>query len=92
VDFPLYPQREPDRFRALMFGDTQPRDMTEVFYIGRDVVRELIGAPAAFGVVLGDVLFDDLKPVPRAHAHDGANRRAHLLCAGQPRHQLRFAR
>jgi hypothetical protein len=65
VDFPLYPQREPDRFRALIFGDTQPRDMTEIFYIGRDVVRELIGTKeAAFGVVLGDVLFDDLSLFP----------------------------
>jgi hypothetical protein len=65
VDFPLYPQREPDRFRALVFGDTQPRDMTEIFYIGRDVVRELIGTKeAAFGVVLGDVLFDDLSLFP----------------------------
>jgi hypothetical protein len=65
VDFPLYPQRESDRYTALMFGDTQPRDMTEVFYIGRDVVRELIGTrQAAFGVVLGDVLFDDLSLFP----------------------------
>jgi hypothetical protein len=65
VDFPLYPQREPDRFRALIFGDTQPRDMTEIFYIGRDVVRELIGTKeAAFGVVLGDVVFDDLSLFP----------------------------
>jgi hypothetical protein len=65
VDFPLYPQREPNRFRVLMFGDTQPRDMTEIFYIGRDVVRELIGTrEAAFGVVLGDVLFDDLSLFP----------------------------
>ncbi len=65
VDFPLYPQKESDRYTALMFGDTQPRDLTEVFYIGRDVVRELIGTKdAAFGVVLGDVVFDDLNVIP----------------------------
>ncbi|GIV11496.1 MAG: hypothetical protein KatS3mg020_0987 [Fimbriimonadales bacterium] len=72
VDFPLYPQRESDRYRALMFGDTQPRDMTEVFYIGRDVVRELIGTKeAAFGVVLGDVLFDNLSLFPALTAMMG---------------------
>ncbi|MCS6918628.1 MAG: calcineurin-like phosphoesterase family protein [Fimbriimonadales bacterium] len=72
VDFPLYPQRESDRYSALMFGDTQPRDMTEVFYIGRDVVRELIGTKeAAFGVVLGDVLFDDLNLFPALTAMMG---------------------
>jgi len=65
VDFPLYPQREANHYRALIFGDTQPRDLTEVFYIGRDVVRELIGTKeAAFGVVLGDVLYDDLSLFP----------------------------
>ncbi|MCS7310995.1 MAG: metallophosphoesterase, partial [Armatimonadetes bacterium] len=65
VDFPLYPQRESERFSVLVFGDTQPRDLTEVFYIGRDVVRELIGTQAAaFGVVLGDVLFVDLSLFP----------------------------
>ncbi len=59
IDFPLYPQRESERFTALMFGDTQPRNLTEVHYIGRDIVRELMGTNrAVFGVVLGDVVFD----------------------------------
>ncbi|MFN7162000.1 MAG: metallophosphoesterase N-terminal domain-containing protein, partial [Fimbriimonadales bacterium] len=72
VDFPLYPQRESDRYRALIFGDTQPRDMQEIFYIGRDVVRELIGTrEAAFGVVLGDVLFDNLSLFPAITAMMG---------------------
>ncbi|MGI8923463.1 MAG: hypothetical protein ACR2HJ_05395 [Fimbriimonadales bacterium] len=30
IDFPLQPQREPDRFKALFFGDTQPRDKRDV--------------------------------------------------------------
>lgn len=61
IDFPLVPQRESQRFTVLLFGDTQPRNTTEVHYIGRDVVRELIGTQeAVFGVVLGDVVFDDL--------------------------------
>ncbi len=61
IDFPLVPQRESDRFTVLVFGDTQPRDLTEVHYIARDVVNELVGTKeAVFGVVLGDVVFDDL--------------------------------
>lgn len=60
VDFPLTPQREPNRFRALLFGDTQPRDQKEIDYIAHDVVEDLIGFDAAFGVTLGDIVFDDL--------------------------------
>lgn len=60
IDFPLYPQREPSKFRAILFGDPQPRDQKEVDYIAHDVVEELIGTDAAFGVTLGDIVFDDL--------------------------------
>lgn len=60
IDFPLYPQEEPERFRAVMFGDTQPRDQKEIDYIAHDVIPELIGTDAAFGVTLGDIVFDDL--------------------------------
>lgn len=60
IDFPLYPTQEPDRFDAVFFGDPQPRDVREVEYIGHDVVEELIGTTAKFGVTLGDIVFDDL--------------------------------
>lgn len=60
VDFPLRPQKEPDRFKALLFGDTQPRNQTEIDYIAHDVVKDLIGSDAAFGITLGDIVFDDL--------------------------------
>jgi hypothetical protein len=60
VDFPLRKQNEPDKFRVLLFGDTQPRDQKEIDYIAHDVVEELIGIDAAFGLTLGDELFDDL--------------------------------
>jgi hypothetical protein len=60
VDFPLYPQDEPDRFQAILFGDPQPRDQKEVEYIAHDVVESLLGTKAAFGVTLGDIVFDDL--------------------------------
>ena len=60
VDFALYPQEESDRFRAVVFGDTQPRDGKEVNYIAHDTVEELIGVEAAFGFTLGDLVFDNL--------------------------------
>ena len=60
VDFPLYEQQEPEQFRAILFGDPQPRDQKEVDYIAHDVVEELIGTDASFGVTLGDIVFDDL--------------------------------
>lgn len=60
IDFPLTKQAEPDKFRAVMFADTQPRDVREVEYITHDVVDRLIGIDAAFGVTLGDIAFDDL--------------------------------
>lgn len=60
VDFPLYPQKEPNQFKAIMFGDPQPRNQREVDYIAHDVVAELVGSDASFGVTLGDIMFDDL--------------------------------
>ncbi|MCW5559206.1 MAG: calcineurin-like phosphoesterase family protein, partial [Verrucomicrobiae bacterium] len=61
VDFPLRRQREPEAFQALFFGDTQPRDLREVDYFKHDIVEELIGQTnAAFGVTLGDIVFDNL--------------------------------
>lgn len=60
VDFPLYPQSEPDQFKAVMFGDPQPRNQKEVDYLTHDIVEELIGSDASFGVTLGDIVFDDL--------------------------------
>ncbi len=60
IDFPLYPQNEPQQFKALLFGDPQPRNQRELDYIAHDVVEELIGTDASFGVTLGDIMFDDL--------------------------------
>lgn len=60
IDFPLYKQAEPKKFKAIMFGDPQPRNQKELNYIAHDVVEELVGTDAALGVTLGDILFDDL--------------------------------
>ncbi len=59
VDFPLLAGAEPDRFRALLFSDPQPATPQEVGYLERTLVDPLAGARGfAFGVTLGDVVFD----------------------------------
>ncbi len=60
IDFPLYPVETPETFRAVFFGDTQARDVKELRYMADDVIRELVGTDASFGVTLGDIVFDDL--------------------------------
>ena len=60
IDFPLYEQDEPKQFSALMFGDPQGRNIKEIDYIAKDVIAELVGDSSAFGVTLGDIVFDDL--------------------------------
>jgi hypothetical protein len=60
IDFPLTPQNEPERFEVILFGDTQPRNQREIDFLAHDVIEQLIGADAAFGVTLGDIVFDDL--------------------------------
>lgn len=60
IDFGLRAQQESDEFRVLMFGDPQPRNLQEVDFLARDVVRELAGVEAAFGLSLGDNAFNDL--------------------------------
>lgn len=64
VDFPLHPRPEPEVFKALFFGDTQPRDEEEVTFIAHDVIEPLVAENeqigASFGVTLGDVVFNDL--------------------------------
>lgn len=59
VDFPLHPRREPTKFKALFFGDTQVTSEAEVGYLAHDIIESLIGFDAAFGVTLGDVVNDN---------------------------------
>ncbi len=68
VDFPLQEVEEPTRFSAVLFADTQPQTDAEVSYIRDDLVAGLIGTDAAFGITVGDVMFDDLSLAPRFNA------------------------
>jgi len=60
VDFPLTPHHEPEQFDALLFGDPQPEDEEGVEHYGHDVVEELVGSDAMFGITLGDIVEDRL--------------------------------
>lgn len=60
IDFPLIKVEESTRFTALITGDPQPRDQTEVSYFRDDIVAQMLGAEAAFYLALGDIAYDDL--------------------------------
>ena len=60
VDFPLTPRQEPEKFDVLVFGDPQPEDEEGVKHYGHDVVEELVGSDAIFGITLGDIVEDRL--------------------------------
>lgn len=68
INFPLVARLEGDQFEALLFADTQPQTDRELDYIRDDVVAELVGTDAAFGMTMGDILFDDLSMFPRYNA------------------------
>ena len=92
LDFALVPQTENEQFRVLLFGDPQPRNLKEIDYTMRDILDELQGVDAAFGLSLGDVMFNNLQfydELNEEFRHAGF---ALLSHAGQPRYELRFAR
>lgn len=60
VNFPLYRNTEPNDVKVLVFGDTQPRNDREIEYIEKDIIAELAGTRASFGLTLGDIVFDNL--------------------------------
>ena len=69
VDFPLRSHPETETFRMVLFGDTQPRSIEEVDHLSHDIIEEVIGTDAAFGMTLGDLVGDDLSlfsPLNRA--------------------------
>ena len=68
INFPLVERQEAKQFEAILFADTQPQTDRELDYIRDDVVAELIGTDAAFGMTMGDILFDDLSMFPRYNA------------------------
>lgn len=68
INFPLYPQQEASVFEAILFADPQPQTEVELDYIRDDVVSELIGTKASFGMTMGDIMYDDMSLFPRYNA------------------------
>ena len=68
INFPLVERPEEKKFEAILFADTQPQTSRELDYIRDDVVAELIGTDAVFGMTMGDIMFDDLSLFPRYNA------------------------
>jgi hypothetical protein len=74
IDFPLVSRPEPEKFSVVVFSDPQPQTIQEVRWIQEDVLQELLGTRAVFGLTLGDIMFDDLDlfdPYNTAIAHIG---------------------
>lgn len=68
VDFALVKHDDTDAFDALVFADPQTRNADEVDDMRQDVIAELVGSDATFGLTVGDVVNDplDLFPVHNA--------------------------
>jgi hypothetical protein len=74
IDFPLRRQKEPKRFRAILFGDPQPHNKQDVYFLAHDIIEELVGYEASFGVSLGDLVSDNLdlfQPLNEVMGHIG---------------------
>jgi hypothetical protein len=65
LEFGLIPAEKELDFQVVIFGDPQPRDHREVDFIRDDAVGEIAGTGAAFALVLGDAMYDDLSLFPR---------------------------
>lgn len=65
VNFPLRAQKEDAKFKAILFGDPQPRNQAEIDYMSHDVIeqcaRDAAAVDAKFGISLGDEMFDNLE-------------------------------
>ena len=64
IDFELTRVDEPASFDVILMTDPQPESTAEVEYVRDDVIAGLIdvgtGSTAAFGMTIGDLMFDDL--------------------------------
>lgn len=65
VNFPLHPAEKQTSFTALAFADPQAGTHEELRFVRDDVVDEVLGTDAAFGITVGDVVADNLALYPR---------------------------
>jgi hypothetical protein len=67
IDFPLHRQTEPTQFNVVLFTDPQPESLNELGYVRDDVVAQVTGIDARFGITTGDIMFDDLSAYGRSN-------------------------
>lgn len=64
INFGLVREAQSNKFKAVLFGDPQPRNQKEIDYISNDVVkhanRDQLVRESKFGISLGDEMFDVL--------------------------------
>ncbi len=60
INFPLFKSEESDVFEAVIFADTQTYNSQQIQYMRDDTLAELIGTSASFGMILGDIVSDNL--------------------------------
>ena len=68
INFPMIQRDEPTSFEAVLNADPQPQTEIELDFIRDDVVTELIGTTAKFGITMGDIMFDEMSLFPRYNA------------------------
>jgi hypothetical protein len=61
VDFPLYKAKDPANFKAIYMADPQTSDLEELEMFRKDIIEELKGTDAAFGITAGDLINDPLE-------------------------------
>ncbi len=64
-DFALIPIDAADDFDAVLLTDPQPETIAELGYVRDDIVAQVAETDAAFAIVHGDLMFDDLSLYPR---------------------------
>ncbi len=72
INFALVRRPEHEQFEAILLSDPQPQTDRELDYIRDDVISELIGTTAVFGMTMGDILYDDMSMFPRYNALIGS--------------------
>ncbi|MEN6385743.1 MAG: calcineurin-like phosphoesterase family protein [Phycisphaerales bacterium] len=59
MDFALYKNSESDNFDIILYGDPQLKSKEEIGFFCHDAIEETIGVKGEFGVILGDIAFDN---------------------------------
>jgi 3',5'-cyclic AMP phosphodiesterase CpdA len=81
IDFELLPGRRQEQFRAVFFGDIQPKTEEEVGFFQQLMVQHLLHQPMDFFVPLGDIAWDGLALYPEIRdALSGIGKPYYTVC------------